>query len=67
MLLAGGRLLHMPTSDRATMNESSSGALDISELRSPAAINFHSHSAMLSTFYHKSLKYKYKRKKLILL
>ncbi len=34
--------LHAPTGKRTTMNESSSGALGIPELRSPAAMNFHS-------------------------
>ncbi len=34
--------LHAPTGKRTTMNESDSGALDIPELRSPAAMNFHS-------------------------
>jgi len=33
--------LHAPTGERTTKNESSSGALGIPDLRSPAAMDFH--------------------------
>ncbi len=36
--------LHAPTSERTTMNESCSGALGIPELKSPAAMHFHSNN-----------------------